>query len=174
MTDEEQGEPLAYDMGGWEPEERVNLGLLLDGAGIAHSWDGDELLVPEDAEEQVDELMDRIDFPDALEAAEADGTDDEAVYAVMSDLYVAADRLAGADGPDEGAVDELRRAVAAAAGTPPPYGVAPPRWLEVQRLAGAALAAADAGDTGGGDGAVEGDAGPSPVVALRDVLRDMV
>lgn len=167
MTDE----PLVYDMEGWEPEERVALGLLLDGAGVAHSWDGDDLLVPEAAEAQVDEMMDRVEFPDALEAVDdedddGDDVDDEAVYAVMSDLYVAADRLARTDELDVDAAAELTAAVAAAVGAPPPYGVAPAQWVQVQQLGEGVLGAIDAGAD---DEVVRRD-----VTTLRDLLHRMV
>lgn len=161
-------EPLIYDMEGWEPEERIALGLLLDGAGIAHSWNGDELSVAETAEDQVDELMDRIEFPDALEAVDDDddGGDDEAVYAVMSDLYVAADRLAGADLLDVAAAAELALAASAALAVPPPYGVAPAQWQQVQQLAEGVVAAIE--------GEADDDTVRRDVAALRSLLHRMV
>ncbi|MEO6122002.1 MAG: hypothetical protein ABIW46_07480 [Acidimicrobiales bacterium] len=159
-------EPLAYDLEGWDLEERTALGLLLDGAGIAHSWDGDELLVPETAEEQVDELMDRIEFPDALEAVEDDGADDEAAYNVMSDLFVAVDRLAGADEFDVEAAGELTAAAGAATLAPPPYGVAPGQWQKVQELAEGILAAIDA--------QADDDVVRREVAALRGLLHPRV
>ncbi len=159
-------EPLVYDMEGWEPEERTALGLLLDGAGIAYSWDGDELWVAEAAEDQVDELMDRIEFPDALEAVDDDGGDDEAVYAVMSDLYVAADRLAGADLLDVAAAAELAQAASAALAVPPPYGVAPAQWQQVQQLAEGVVAAIE--------GEADDDTVRRDVAALRGLLHRLV
>ncbi|MGH9156925.1 MAG: hypothetical protein ACRD1K_14045 [Acidimicrobiales bacterium] len=159
-------EPLVYDMEGWEPEERVALGFLLDGAGIVHSWSGDELMVAESAEEQVDELMDRIEFPDALDAADEDDDDDEASYAVMSDLYVAADRLAGVDRFDVASAAELTAAAAAAMEVPPPYGVAPAQWQKVQELAENVVAAIDQ--------EADDDIVRRDVAALRGLLHPMV
>jgi hypothetical protein len=159
-------EPLVYEMDGWDPEERTALGLLLEGAGIAHSWDGDDLLVPEGAEELVDELMDRIEFPDALDEAADDGTDDEANYAVMSDLYVAVDRLAAADRFDVGAAAELTVAAAAARDAAPPYGVAPAQWQKVQQLAEGIVEAIDA--------EADDDVVRREVAALRGLLAPMV
>lgn len=159
---------LVYEMDGWEPGERAALGLLLDAESIPHRWEGDDLLVPEDVEERVDALMDRVEFPDALEAAAAgdDDIDDEAVYAVMSDLFVAADRLADARTVDVEMAGQLVVASAAASSTEAPYGVEPASWKQVQQLAEGLV------------GAVESEADDDEVVrdaaSLRDLLRRLV
>lgn len=161
---------LVYEMDGWEPGERDALDQLLVTASIAHRWDGDDLLVPEEAEEQVDGLMDRVEFPDALEAVAAedeDEVDDEAVYAVMSDLFVAADRLAGEESVDIESAGELVVAAAAATTTTEaPYGVEAASWKQVQQLAEGIV------------GAIESEADDDVVVreaaSLRDLLRRMV
>jgi hypothetical protein len=160
---------LVYEMDGWEPGERTALDQLLAAASIAHRWDGDDLLVPEDAEETVDSLMDRVEFPDALEAVSADeedDLDDEAVYAVMSDLFVAADKLADEDTVDVESAGELVVAAAAASSTEAPYGVEPAAWKQVQQLAAGIV------------GAIESEADDDVVVreaaSLRDVLRRLV
>jgi hypothetical protein len=160
---------LVYEMDGWEPGERDALDQLLAAASIAHRWDGDDLLVPEDAEQKVDDLMDRVEFPDALEAVglENEGdVDDEAVYAVMSDLFVAADKLADGDTVDIEAAGELVVAAAAATRTEAPFGVEPASWKQVQQLAEGIV------------GAIESEADDDVVVreasSLRDLLRRLV
>ena len=160
---------LVYEMDGWEPGERTALDQLLDADAIAHRWDGDDLLVPEDAEERVDSLMDRVEFPDAIEAVaaeEEDDIDDEAVYAVMSDLFVAADRLADEHTVDVEMAGELVVASAAASAAEAPYGVEPASWKQVQQLAEGIV------------GAIESEADDDVVVrdaaSLRDLLRRMV
>lgn len=160
---------LVYEMDGWEPSERTALDQLLDAESISHRWDGDDLLVPEDAEERVDSLMDRVEFPDALEAVageEEDDVDDEAVYAVMSDLFVAADRLADEHAIDVEMAGELVVASAAASAAEAPYGVEPASWKQVQQLAEGIV------------GAIESEADDDVVVreaaSLRDLLRRMV
>jgi len=160
-------DPLVYELEGWELDERTALGLLLEGAGIAYAWEGDDLLVPAEAEEEVDELLDRIECPDALEAVEDDdGTDDEAAYAVMSDLYVAVDRLAGVASIDVAAAAELAAAADAALAAPAPYGVVPGQWQKVQQLAAGVVEAIDA--------QADDDVVRREVAALRDLLRPMV
>lgn len=156
---------LVYEMDGWEEGERTALDQLLTTEGIAHAWEGDDLLVPEDAEERVDGLMDRVEFPDALEAIgdeEEDDVDDEAVYAVMSDLFVAADRLADSGTIDVELAGEFVVASAAAGDTPPPYGVEPGTWKDIQQRAQAIVAA------------IEAEADDETVVKDATILREML
>lgn len=162
-------EALVYEMDGWEEGERSALDELLKADGIPRRWEGDDLLVPEKHEAGVDALMDRVEFPDALEALpyqEADDIDDEAVYAVMSDLFVAADRLAGERSVDVEMAGELATASAAASAAPPPYGVEAASWSQVQKLAEGIV------------GALEAEADDEVVVreaaSLRDLLRRYV
>lgn len=160
---------LVYEMDGWEPGERDALSALLSDEDIPHRWDGDDLLVPEDSEARVDGLLDRVEFPDALEAVGADGdeeVDDEAVYAVMSDLFVAADRLARERVVDVEMAGELATASAAASSAPPPYGVEPATWKQVQQMAEGILAALEA--------EADDDVVSREATALRDVLRRYV
>lgn len=160
---------LVYEMDGWEQRERDALSGLLSDEDIPHRWDGDDLLVPEDTEARVDALLDRVEFPDALEAVghgEDGDVDDEAVYAVMSDLFVAADRLAGERVVDVEMAGELATATAAATNAPPPYGVDPGTWKQVQQMAEGVVASLEAEAE---DEVVNRDA-----AALRDVLRRFV
>lgn len=161
---------LVFEMEGWGPEDREALGRLLAAEAIPYRWDGDDLLVPEEHEAGVDSVMDRLDFPDALDPAESqdddEDVDDEAVYAVMSDLFVAADRLAGQRSVDVESAGDFVTASAAASAAPAPYGVEPAPWKRVQQLAeGIVAALEDEAD----DDVVVRDA-----VALRDFLRQYV
>lgn len=161
---------LLYEMDGWEPGERTTLGDLLRAEGVPHRWEGDHLVVPETQEDGVDAVMDRVEFPDALEATEVheddEELDDEAVYAVMSDLFVAADRLSRERVVDVDLAGELVTASAAASAAPPPYGVEGRVWAQVQQLAEGIVAA------------LEGEADDDVVVrdgaTLRDLLRNYV
>jgi len=159
---------LVYEMDGWEQAERDALSALLADEDVAHRWEGDDLLVPEECEDRVDALMDRVEFPDALEAVEGgdDEVDDEAVYAVMSDLFVATDRLARERTVDIEAAGEVATAADAATNAPPPYGVEPATWKQVQQMAEGIVASLEAEAD---DEVVVGEA-----AALRDVLRRFV
>ena len=46
-----------YDVSGWSIDQRVELTEALAEADIAHVWEGDEVVVPEELEAQVDELF---------------------------------------------------------------------------------------------------------------------
>ncbi|MGH9282653.1 MAG: zinc ribbon domain-containing protein [Acidimicrobiales bacterium] len=160
---------LVYEMDGWEEGERAALDELLAKDGIPHRWEDDDLLVPEEHEAAVDALMDRVEFPDALEAVdheEEDDVDDEAVYAVMSNLFVAADRLAGERAVEVESVADLVTATAEASTTPPPYGVDAVAWSRVQKLAEGIVEALEAEAD---DEVIVRDA-----ASLRDLLRHYV
>ncbi len=156
---------LVYEMDGWEPSERRTLDQLLDSQAIPHRWEGDDLVVPAGEEERIDDLLDAVEYPDALDAAEDEG-DDEAVYAVMSDLYVAADRIARERVVDVDLAGELVTAAAVAAATPPPFGVDPSSWNQVQQLAEGVVAAIEA--------EADDDVIARDAATLRDVLRRFV
>lgn len=130
---------LVYELEDWGPDERAALQVLLEARGITHGWEGDDLLVPEAAEDEVDALMDEVEFPEALEAA-GDDEDDEAVYQVLSDLFVAADRVAGSGTIDIGLAGELVAAAQAAAATAAPFGIDEATWQDIRDRA-ASLAA---------------------------------
>jgi hypothetical protein len=61
-----------YDVSGWTIDQRAELTEALAEAEIAHVWEGDEVVVPEELEADVDELFARLDellgpFPVALD-----------------------------------------------------------------------------------------------------------
>ena len=62
-----------YDVSGWSIDQRAELTEAFAEAEIAHVWDGDEVVVPEELEAQVDEVFARLEellgpFPVALGA----------------------------------------------------------------------------------------------------------
>jgi hypothetical protein len=155
-TEDEGGEVIVYELDEWSADQRGALEQRLIAADIQHQWesstgadleagyeaaqpwvDATELVVGEQDEETVDALLDEVENPDALEAvteAEADDVDDEATYTVMSNLYVAADRLK--DDPDDLALaGEFFDAADAASQIPAPFGIAGEEWRRVQELA---------------------------------------
>jgi hypothetical protein len=52
---------VQYDLNGWTPIQLGELGAQMAEAGVPHHWEGTELLVPELAEEFMDELFDRLE-----------------------------------------------------------------------------------------------------------------
>jgi hypothetical protein len=132
----EDHEILVYELNTWEPEQRTQLEVVLSGDGVPYQWEGTDLLVPAAAEARVDELLDQIEFPEPLATEVTDDADDEAIYQVMSDLFVIADRMADSKAVDLAVAGDFIEAAAASATTAAPFGVDERLWQQVQRLAG--------------------------------------
>lgn len=170
---------IVYELADWTAEQRGALEVRLVAEGIEHDWQmpsgadvdysyeageqwtvATDLVVSETMEEAVDELIDEVDFPDSLAAEDEDGGEGEAVWARMSELYVAADRLKDAPG-------DLARAgefFDAADGIPAaaPYGISDDVWQQVLALAGEV------------SGALESDADDDVVEAHAQKLRNLL
>jgi hypothetical protein len=124
-------EQVGYELFDWDPAELDELDDVLHELGLAHEWvaDGYEVVVHEEDEERVDGLLPTIRFPDELPAEADDGDDTDAE--VLSDLFVAADRLHA--GPSGEAVSSFLDA-AERIGEAPPYGVQERDWDAVVGL----------------------------------------
>jgi hypothetical protein len=132
--DENSGE-LVYELAEWLPEQRVELSMLLESAGIAYNWDGPDLTVAEDYETEVDGLFEQVHG--LLD------DDDEARYRSIEELFGAVDRLANDPGNDE------RRAAflgaVAAVELPTPVGVDDAYWWRVRSQGHVVVGALDNG-----------------------------
>ncbi len=121
-------EQVGYELFEWDPNELDELDDVLHELGLPHEWvaDGYEVVVHVEDEAQVDGLLPTIRFPDEL-PAEADDGDDTDVE-VLSDLFVAADRLHGGATGDavNGFLDAAERI-----GDRPPYGIDDKEWTVV-------------------------------------------
>jgi len=124
-------EQVGYELFDWDPSELDELDDVLHELGLPHEWvaDGYEVVVHEEDEARVDAVLPTIRFPDEL-PEEADDGDDTDVQ-VLSDLFVAADRLQA--GPTGEAVSQLLDA-AERVGENPPYGVEDADWEAVVDL----------------------------------------
>ena len=111
-----------YELDEWLPEQRAQLSLLLEQAGVAYEWDDDELVVAASSETDVEALFDLVGGTDEEE-------DGEARYQAVAELFAACGRLAG--DPD----DEQRSAAvlqwARAAEGPPLLGMADIDWFRI-------------------------------------------
>lgn len=151
---DEATEVIVYELDEWTTDQRGALEQRLASLGIDHQWEtgegadvqagyepgepwtvGTDLVVGENDEESVDALLDEIENPEALEAVDDDGDQDEANYAVMSALYVTADRLKDSPG-DLALAGSFFDAADAVAEIPPPFGIDSEVWRRVQELAG--------------------------------------
>jgi hypothetical protein len=168
-----EAEKLAYDLSDLDETGLLVVSNALAEEGIPHDFDEatGELVVHEADEEKVEALLDAIDFPDALPLDE-DGDDDEAdvdplaAQDVMSDLFVAADRLRK-DARDHDGVLSLVEASARAAGLPTPYGFDGADWQAIVDRSAAVVALIE-GDEADDESIEEAADG------LRSLLRQYV
>lgn len=58
---------VRYDLSEWSINQRADVAAALAEATISHSWDGDELIIPTDAEERVDAILDEIEMQTATD-----------------------------------------------------------------------------------------------------------
>lgn len=92
-----EGEKTVYELPEWMPEQRAQLGVFLDDAGIAHEWEGDELIVPASREDEVEDLFGRVGGVDSEESDE----EYEARYQAVAELFAACGRLASEPSDDQ-------------------------------------------------------------------------
>jgi hypothetical protein len=160
---EDDHEELVYELDDWLPEERALLGLLLDGQGIPHSWEGTDLVIPEADEQAVEPLFDAVDRSGGSELPAApDDADDEEEYRTLSELFGAADRLAS-DPADKNKRRDYVEAASAVAQSGAPFGISDEDWWQVKTRA---QAISDSIELGADlDVVADGSA------TLRDLLR---
>ena len=124
---EASGERTVYELAEWLPDQRAQLGFLLDQAGISYNWEGDELLVPSDRETEVEELFDRV------AGGGGDEQDDETRYQAVAELFAACNRLAG-DPTDGARRDTALRWIELSEG-PPLLGMDEVDWFRIRSRA---------------------------------------
>ena len=73
MTDWNPNDPDAtrvhYDLAAWDFDQQAELAAAMADAEIPHTWEGTELIVPEEMEEQADELIERIEAELGIQSA---------------------------------------------------------------------------------------------------------
>ena len=156
-------EEVAYDLADWTSEQREALVGSLVAEGVVAWLEDTELVVPEDAADLAEELIEEVDAPDALVAEDDDG--DDAAASVLSSLYVTSDVLAH-DPDSSAAVVELLESVEAAGSLPLPYGLDGDQWSALLRTAD------DLADLLGAD--AEGSEVAAAARRLRDAVRPLV
>jgi hypothetical protein len=154
--DDDEDDETVYELPEWLPEQRAQLGVLLDDAAIAYEWEGPDLVVPADRETEVEALFEQV----GVQPAESD-EDDESRYHSIEELFAAADRLTNDPGDEQRAQEAVAR-IQEAAG-PPPLGLDEVAWFHIMTQA-RVLSEAIAADR---DVSVIADESKS----LRDLLR---
>ena len=108
--------------------------LLVDAlaeADLPYDFDVDgNLVVLADDESRVEELLDTVEFPDALDADTKGGGDGLVAQEVLSDLFVAADRLRHHARDPEGVLGLVAAAIAVE-DLELPFGFEPGVWQKI-------------------------------------------
>ena len=165
-ADSDGGDEVVYELDDWEPELLEQLTDALGRNAIPFSWEENRnLVVRERDSERVEDLLDEIEYPEALDDEDTEALAGEVPYERVSDLFVAADRLMRAP-EDVALAGELELAARAVEGGRAPYGLAPEEWVRITELASAVR----------GDLAGDADADVIAIDArtLRDLLRRFV
>lgn len=178
---------MVYELDGWSEAKLMVLGHELTNDELAHGWDTDDnLVVLADDEDAVEAVIDRIDAANPEDGAdpertidvdpaadaeedpgeELDDDDGPTPQDVMSDLFVAADRLMHRP-KDRDDAATFRSAADRAAGLALPYGFAPSIWQDLLDRA-ASLREALAADP------IDEPAVQDAAKALRSHLREYV
>lgn len=158
----EGDDEVGYDLDDWGPADREALTAALRAERIAHEWREEEVVVPERWADLVEELIDAIDHPDALDLDDDDG---DGGAELLGNLYVAADVLSG-DPTSSGAVIELLELAPTVADQRPPYGVDGSAWAAIVEQVGALAVLLEADADGDEVQAAAGD--------VRSLLRPLV
>ena len=169
---------IAYDLSEWPPEDRTIASADLVEMEIPYRWEDKlVLVVPAEAEEQVDAILDEIEENALAEEEGFEGDESllpeegedggEEAAAAMSDLFIAADGLQHGT-YDEQRVVEFMEAAAAVAQCLPPYGIEPHVWQRVQNESSTIVAALEKSDDD------NDEATATAARALRDLLRQYV
>lgn len=116
---------IAYDLSGWDVDNRERLFSVLGDEAVPFGVDADELFVHEIDEARVDEVIDAIVSPPTEGEDPPPAT--ETAPQVMGDLFVAADRLVHDPADHEGTLSLIDAIRAAGAGAPP-YGMDKVWW----------------------------------------------
>jgi hypothetical protein len=167
-----EADKLLYELGEWSDDEVSQLVEVLAAGDVPYDFDVDgNLVVLADDEQQVEQLLDAVEFPDALAADDGDDEDEggdagPAAHDVMSDLFVAADRLRHNAHDHEGVLG-LVDAATAIETVRLPYGFEPTVWKRVVEGAASLRMALEADDTD--DDAIEAEADE-----YRTLLREFV
>ncbi|HEX3539718.1 MAG TPA: hypothetical protein VHT75_04670 [Acidimicrobiales bacterium] len=153
---------MVYELDDWRPEERAQISILLEKGRIPYQWEGSDLVVKATHDEAVEGILAEVTRSAAASTSEAD---DETRYLLMSDLFGAADRLAG-DPENEVKQEDLVVLATMIQGWATPFAISDDEWWKI-RLRAADLA--ESIDHQGSRAMIEDGA-----ANLRDLLRKFV
>ena len=124
------GVGTVYELPEWLPEQRAHLSFLLDGHRIPHEWDGDDLVVSSDHEDEAEVLFDSVGAPSTVMMNHDDEfEEDESRYRALEELFNASGRLSSEpdnqqrQGDLEGWAEQIEG--------PAPVGMDEAHWLRI-------------------------------------------
>jgi len=79
-----------YDLTDWTIDERADVVAALAQAEVPHAWDGNELVVPQDQEEIVEEILDELE--EQMDADDDDETADDNITEYELDEWTEGER----------------------------------------------------------------------------------
>ena len=163
-----EADKLLYELGEWTDDEVAQLVDVLATEHVPHDFDIDgNLVVLADDETRVEQLLDTIEFPDGLEGDDVPSADEgPAAHDVLSDLFVAADRLRH-HARDHAGVLDLIAAAESIETMRLPYGFEPAVWKRIGEGVGALRAAIESDVAEDEDIETQAD-------ELRTLLREFV
>ncbi len=152
-------ERTVYELPDWLPDQRAELEVRLSAAGIVFEWDGDDLLVPAEREDDVDAI-----FEDIVGAGSDDDDSDEERYRALTELFASTGRLA-ADPADTDRQETVREWSSLVGGSPL-LGMDEIDWFRIMSKLRALVAVLD----GEGDADSIGDLAQEMHELLRTVV----
>jgi hypothetical protein len=146
-----EADKLVFEVNDWSSEQLAALTDGLGDQGIAYEFDVEgDLVVLASAEDEVEALLDGIEFGPVVSAdrsGDSDDLDDGLETAsILSDLFVACDRLRKSATDHEGVLGVVS-AAERLDGRPLPFGYVPSVWKDLQSRAGRLRDELDADDT---------------------------
>lgn len=142
---------VVYEVGGWPVGAQSTVASRLAEQNINHAWDpAGDLIVAEADEAAVEAIFDDIELPDSDEDDEDEAYDGPEAMEVMSQLFVAADRLRKNSLDPDGVVAAVEWSEYAEA-VPLPFGLSPAVWKDIVGQSVALRAAIEADDQDGDD-----------------------
>lgn len=123
-----QENEMVYELEDWRPEERAQISLMLERGHIAYHWEGSDLVVGESHDEAVEGILAEVNRTGVEPADEAG---DETRYLLLSDLFGAADRLAG-DPEHEQKQADLVVLANTIQTWPTPFAVSDDEWWKIR------------------------------------------
>ncbi|HET6915855.1 MAG TPA: hypothetical protein VFH56_07165 [Acidimicrobiales bacterium] len=124
------GVGTVYELPEWLPEQRAHLSFLLDEHRIPHEWDGDDLVVSSDHEDEAETLFDSVGAPSTVRMNHDDEfEEDESRYRALEELFNTSGRLSSE--PDNQQRQGDLEGWAAQIEGPAPVGMDEAHWLRI-------------------------------------------